>query len=94
MISIDSLRSLPPKQALALLLAHKAKMVKKRTEEETAREIARKQYRQEGVEELPSFADVPSLVLDPSHKLYCLLHQRALQDPVGRSGQYEVVGHR
>lgn len=77
MISIDSLRSLPPKQALALLLAHKAKMVKKRTEEETAREIARKQYRQEGVEELPSFADVPSLVLDPSHKLYCLLHQRA-----------------
>lgn len=77
MISIDSLRSLPPKQALALLLAHKAKMVKKRTEEETAREIARKQYRQEGVEELPSFADVPSLVLDPNHKLYCLLHQRA-----------------
>lgn len=74
MNSIESLRSLPPKQALALALAYKAKMVKRRMEaEEAAMAVARNSL----PDHPPSFADVPSLVLDPSHKLYCLLHQQA-----------------
>lgn len=76
MNSIESLRSLPPKQALALALAYKARLVKKRQEEErTAMLIARRNDPDQDLP--PSFANVPSLVLDPNHKLYCLLHEKA-----------------
>lgn len=74
MNSIDSLRSLPPKQALALALAYKAKLVKRRQEQEAAAmAIARNNL----PDQPPDFANVPSLVLDPNHKLYGLLHQAA-----------------
>lgn len=80
MTSIDSLRSLPPKQALALLLAQKAKLTKQRLDRERMARIEEEteRRRQENEDPTPpAFANAPSLVLDPSHKLYCLLHQPA-----------------
>lgn len=80
MTSIDSLRSLPPKQALALLLAQKAKLTKQRMERERIQRLEEETQRKRRENEDPSppdFANVPSLVLDPNHKLYCLLHQKA-----------------
>lgn len=75
---IDSLRSLPPKQALAFLLAEKAKLVRKREEQKRAMEVMlRNREITENQDRPPSFANVPSLVLDPDHKLYFLLHQQA-----------------
>jgi len=64
-ISIASLRALPPKQALALVLMERVKRLKKERERTAARAMARSST-------TPEFADVPSLVLDPNHKLHIL----------------------
>lgn len=67
-ISTRSLRALPPKQALLLALMEKAKREKARREREA----------QENSNRRPAFRrGVRSLVLDPEHKLYCLLHTPA-----------------
>lgn len=66
--SIRSLRALPPKQALLLALMEKARREKKRRELEAAENSNRRpEFRRAG----------RSFVLDPNHKLYCLLHQPA-----------------
>lgn len=75
MNSINSLRSLPPKQALALALAAKVKIKREREERERMAMVARRNDPDQDLP--PEFADVPSLVLDPKHKLYCLIHQPA-----------------
>lgn len=80
MTSIDSLRCLPPKQALALLLAQKAKLQKQRLDRERIERLQEETRRKREENENPrppEFAAAPSLVLDPNHKLYCLMHQKA-----------------
>ena len=59
-----SLHGLPPKQALALALLEKAKREKKK--------IERCVLAADQSNDRPEFADVPSLVLDPNHKLHVL----------------------
>lgn len=71
---MQSLRNLPPKQALALAMAAKAKLVHQRQQREMMLEA---RQRNTIPDEPPTFLDAPSLVLDPNHKLYCLLHQKA-----------------
>lgn len=73
---MSSLRALPPKQALLLALMEKAKLEKKRKEREAALALHRASIAADQ-ESTPVFANVPSLVLDPNHKLYVLLHQKA-----------------
>lgn len=73
-ISLASLRALPAKQALALALNEAAKRNRRKKEHEQLA-VLRQQNKDQGNQ--PEFVDVPSLVLDPSHKLYCLLHQKA-----------------
>ena len=74
-VSTASLRNLPPKQALALLLMEKAKRNKaeeRKAQVEAARAVASSSLSDDGP---PPFTQTAtSLVLDPNHKLYCLLH--------------------
>lgn len=71
MISIESLRALPPKRALALALAEKARRVKKRRLALDAHELA-------SASSAPlSYADVPSLVLNRDHPLSDLYYKKA-----------------
>jgi len=73
-ISTASLRALPPKQALALLLMEKAK----RNETKRKQQAGLAAVSASTGTEAPPFAkNSTSLVLDPNHKLYCLLHQKA-----------------
>jgi len=73
-ISTASLRSLPPKQALALLLMEKAKRTK-RAKQLAAARAAASDYRND---DPPPFAkNVTSLLDNEDHALYCLLHQKA-----------------
>lgn len=73
-----SLASLPPKQALILALAAKARLKKEREEKEAATKAMLERTRQAYLkDEPPSFTAGPSLVLDPSHPLYCLMHRKA-----------------
>lgn len=76
-VSTASLRSLPPKQALALLLMEKAKRTRRKIQVEQARARAAESDRK-GEDGPPPFAlSATSLLNDPEHKLYCLLHQKA-----------------
>lgn len=79
MPSMQSLRALPPKQVLALALVEKARRRKEREQKDQMREMhARHSALLVGLpRRRPNFADVPSLVLDPSHPFYALLHQKA-----------------
>lgn len=67
MTLINSLHSLPKKQALVLALMEKSRRVKKAQEQQMA--MARLQA---SAAARPEFANVPSLVLDPNHKLHIL----------------------
>ncbi len=73
-ISTASLRALPPKQVLALALREKARRMKQKQERQHALELA---YESAGTDDRappPFTQNYASLVLDPNHKLYCLLH--------------------
>lgn len=71
-ISTASLRALPPKQALALLLVEKAKRTERRRKQQAVLGV------DSGSSNPPPFnQNASSLVLDPNHKLYCLLHAAA-----------------
>lgn len=73
-ISIASLRALPPKQALALALAEKARREAKKAKQRLALAGASTSLETD----VPPFAtNATSLVLQPDHKLYCLLHEKA-----------------
>ena len=77
-ISTASLRALPPKQVLALALMEKARREKQRREREATLALAYASAGTEDREAPPPFAqNYASLVLNPNHKLYCLLHQKA-----------------
>lgn len=71
MSSTTSFRGLPPKQVLALALVERAKRTRRKKDLEAQHQLAL------SGNNCPTFADVPSLVLNPDHKLYCLLHQEA-----------------
>lgn len=77
--STQSLRALPPRQVLALALVEKARRRKEREQKDQMRELLHRHASSlVGLSKRrPSFADVPSLVLDPNHPLYALLHQKA-----------------
>ena len=76
-VSTASLRSLPPKQALALLLMEKAKRMKKLKDLQAARDRAAESDSR-GEDGPPPFQpNATSLLFDPNHKLYCLLHTAA-----------------
>lgn len=68
---ISSLRSLPPKQALILALAEKARREKARKQRQLAVE------RHSETEETLTFLDVPSLVLNTDHPLSDLYYKQA-----------------
>lgn len=72
---MQSLRSLPPKQALALALAEKSRRVKIRLQREHA--SASIQASVDALEIAPTFADIPSLVLNPDHCLSDLMLKKA-----------------
>lgn len=73
---IQSLRSLPPKQALLLALAEKSRRMKA-TRERIAQAAALLANESGSTEVLPSIADVPSLVLNRDHVLSDLYYKRA-----------------
>lgn len=77
--STQSLRALPPRQVLALALVEKARRRKEKEQKEQMRELhARHAASLVGLaRRRPNFLEVPSLVLDPTHPLYCLLHKKA-----------------
>lgn len=70
-ISTASLRALPPKQALVLAMAEKARRLRIHAAREESGRIATSQP------ETAQFADVPSLVLDRSHPLSDLYYKKA-----------------
>lgn len=75
--STASLRSLPPKQALALLLMEKAKRLRKATLVQEARDRAALSD-SKGEDGPPPFQqNATSLLFVPTHPLYCLLHSKA-----------------
>lgn len=76
-ISTSSLRNLPPRQVLALALMEKAKRAKVQREQEEAASRAVASGYLKAAEGPPSISNSNSLVLDPNHKLYFLLHQKA-----------------
>ena len=68
-VSTASLRSLPPKQALALLLMEKAKRMKKLKDLQAARDRAAESDSR-GEDGPPPFQhNATSLLFDPNHKL-------------------------
>lgn len=71
---IASLRSLPPKQALVLALAEKARREKIRKEKQAALVLAESSS---ATEIAPTFRDVPSLVLNKDHVLSDLYYKSA-----------------
>lgn len=76
--SMPSLRALPPKQVLALALMEKARRMKKREEERRVYELASASASANDEPAPPPFDhNYASLVLNPDHKLYCLLHTQA-----------------
>lgn len=82
-ISTSSLRNLPPKQALLLLLAEKAQRTKRQKEREAqaaAMRVARRRYVDLGDEsssEPPQAFDIPSVVLDRNHPISDLYYKKA-----------------
>lgn len=74
--SMSSLRALPPKQALVLLLAEKARRTKERERRLAAYASERTDPASE-VEARPEARDVPSLVLDRRHPLSDLYYKKA-----------------
>ena len=71
---ISSLRSLPPKQALILALAEKAKREKKRKQTQEAIE---REYGSTSTSGPPTPLTIPSLVLDRTHPLSDLYYKKA-----------------
>lgn len=77
-LSTASLSALPPRQVLALALMEKARRRKVAEEREKLRQMHRRSVDGTVLQRRrPSFADVPSLVLDKSHPLGVLLHAKA-----------------
>lgn len=74
---IQSLRSLPPKQALVLALAEKSRREKLRQEKQRASEAISANAFASSTEVLPSIRDVPSLVLNRDHVLSDLYYKKA-----------------
>lgn len=72
-ISMSSLRALPPKQALVLLLAEKAK----RTKQQQERAAVYASNNLAVTDSAPEFKNVPSLVLDRTHPLSDLYYKQA-----------------
>lgn len=73
-ISINSLRALPPKQALVLALMERQRRHKRLQDQQMAILARMRNAEREDPFSIPiEFANVPSLVLDPNHKLHCLL---------------------
>lgn len=69
---IGSLRALPPKQALTLALAEKARRVKKQKDQEQLLRAA-----ESSSATLPAIREVPSLVLNKAHPLSDLYYKKA-----------------
>lgn len=83
---MPSLQALPPKQRLALALIERARRERLKKERTIIRERVEAQN-------LPlTFRDVPSLVLNPAHPLYDLMHTKSIRDADGnvRQVRYKV----
>jgi phage terminase large subunit len=74
---IQSLRSLPPKQALVLALAEKSRRMKAQTARQNALLAVAANDDASSTEILPSIREVPSLVLNRDHVLSDLYYKRA-----------------
>lgn len=76
MTSMQSLRGLPPKQVLALALMEKANRERKKKAEAQALAVKSAFQTEKGLP--PSIVESgTSLVLDPNHQLYDLIHKKA-----------------
>jgi phage terminase large subunit len=71
---IASLRALPPKQALALALAEKARRAKKKATQE---QLSQDLVNASASSSLPTLLDVPSLILNRDHPLSALYYEKA-----------------